>query len=47
MDKYLNKRLEGRYEIQQLIGMGGMSNVYRAYDTIDQRTVAVKLLRDE
>ena len=47
MDKYLNKRLEGRYEIQQLIGTGGMSNVYRAYDTIDQRTVAVKILRDE
>lgn len=47
MDKYTGKRLEGRYEIQELIGMGGMSNVYKAYDIIDQQTVAVKILRDE
>jgi len=46
-DKYLGKRLEGRYEIQELIGTGGMANVYKAYDIIDQRTVAVKILRDE
>lgn len=47
MDKYVGKRLEGRYEIQALVGMGGMSNVYRAFDIIDQRQVAVKILRDE
>ena len=47
MDKYIGKKLEGRYEIQELIGMGGMANVYRAYDVIDQRVVAVKILRDE
>lgn len=47
MDKYLGKRLEGRYDILELIGSGGMSNVYRGYDNIDQRTVAVKILRDE
>ena len=47
MDKYLGKKLEGRYEIQDLIGMGGMANVYRAFDVIDQRTVSVKILRDE
>ena len=46
-DKYIGKKLEGRYEIQQLIGMGGMANVYKAYDAIDQRTVSVKILRDE
>lgn len=46
-DKYIGKRLEGRYEIQELIGMGGMANVYKAYDAIDDRTVAVKILRDE
>ncbi|MDR2909642.1 MAG: Stk1 family PASTA domain-containing Ser/Thr kinase, partial [Oscillospiraceae bacterium] len=46
-DKYLGKRLEGRYEIQELIGMGGMANVYKAWDIIDQQTVAVKILRDE
>ena len=47
MDKYIGKRLEGRYEIQELIGTGGMANVYKAHDTIDQRIVAVKILRDE
>ncbi|MDR2932525.1 MAG: protein kinase, partial [Oscillospiraceae bacterium] len=47
MDKYIGKKLEGRYEIQALIGMGGMSNVYKAFDAIDERTVAVKILRDE
>ncbi len=47
MDKYIGKRLEGRYEIQELIGMGGMANVYKAQDVIDDRPVAVKILRDE
>lgn len=47
VDRYLGKRLEGRYEIQELIGMGGMANVYKAWDSIDQQTVAVKILRDE
>ena len=47
MDKYTGKRLDGRYEIQELIGVGGMAVVYRAYDTIDDRTVAIKILKDE
>lgn len=47
MDKYTGKRLDGRYEIQELIGVGGMAVVYKAYDTIDDRTVAVKILKDE
>lgn len=47
MDKYTGKKLDGRYEIQQLIGVGGMAVVYRAYDTIDDRVVAVKILKDE
>lgn len=46
-DKYIGKRLEGRYELQELIGIGGMANVYKAFDLIDQRNVAVKILRDE
>ena len=46
-DKYLGKKLEGRYEIQELIGMGGMANVYKAFDVIDRRTVSVKILREE
>jgi len=47
MDKYIGKKLDGRYEIKELIGVGGMANVYMAYDTIEERTVAVKILRDE
>lgn len=46
-DKYLGKRLEGRYDIIELIGMGGMANVYKAKDIIDNKIVAVKILRDE
>ncbi|HIW74345.1 MAG TPA: Stk1 family PASTA domain-containing Ser/Thr kinase [Firmicutes bacterium] len=47
MDKYIGKRLDGRYEIRELIGVGGMAYVYKAYDTIDDRIVAVKILKDE
>lgn len=47
IDKYLGKRLDGRYEIQELLGVGGMAMVYRAYDNIEDRTVAVKILKDE
>ncbi|QEY34038.1 Stk1 family PASTA domain-containing Ser/Thr kinase [Caproiciproducens galactitolivorans] len=47
MDKYTGKRLDGRYEIHELIGSGGMALVYRAYDEIDDRTVAIKILKDE
>ncbi len=44
---YTGKRLDGRYEIQEVIGVGGMAIVYRAYDNIDDRVVAVKILKDE
>ena len=47
MDKYVGKRLDGRYEIKEVIGVGGMAYVYKAYDSIDDRTVAVKILKDE
>jgi len=47
MDRYIGKKLDGRYEILEIIGVGGMANVYKAYDSIDDRTVAVKILRDE
>lgn len=47
MDKYTGKRLDGRYEIHELVGVGGMALVYRAYDTLDQRVVAIKILKDE
>ena len=47
MDKYIGKRLDGRYEIHELIGIGGMANVYRCNDTVDDREVAIKILKDE
>lgn len=47
MDKYIGKRLDARYEIQELIGVGGMAVVYRAYDTIEDKIVAIKILKDE
>lgn len=47
MDKYTGKKLDGRYEIRELIGVGGMANVYHCYDTIDDREVAIKILKDE
>ncbi len=47
MDKYIGKRLDGRYEIHELIGVGGMANVYRCNDTVDDREVAIKILKDE
>ncbi len=47
MDKYVGKKLDGRYEIQELIGIGGMATVYKAYDIKDNRTVAIKILKEE
>ncbi len=47
MENLVGKRLDGRYEIQEVVGVGGMAVVYRAYDEIDDRVVAVKVLKDE
>ena len=41
------QRINDRYEIQKLIGEGGMANVYLAHDTILDRKVAVKVLRGD
>lgn len=47
MDNIVGKKLDGRYEIQEIIGVGGMAVVYKAYDCIDDRIVAVKVLKEE
>ena len=47
MENYVGKRLDGRYEIQDIIGVGGMAVVYKAYDSIDDRIVAIKVLKEE
>ncbi|MBC8575431.1 Stk1 family PASTA domain-containing Ser/Thr kinase [Yanshouia hominis] len=47
MDNYIGKKIEGRYLVNELIGVGGMANVYKATDVTDGKTVAVKVLREE
>ncbi|XJZ28453.1 Stk1 family PASTA domain-containing Ser/Thr kinase [Bacillota bacterium Lsc_1132] len=41
----IGKRISGRYKILDMIGGGGMANVYLAHDMILDRNVAVKMLR--
>ena len=41
------EQIANRYEILSLIGQGGMADVYKAKDTILNRIVAIKVLRDK
>jgi len=43
----LGSRLQDRYELLAVIGEGGMSADYRAYDPVDKHEVAVKILKNK
>ncbi len=47
MEKYIGKVLNDRYMITEVVGVGGMAYVYKAFDKICNRVVAVKILKDE
>ena len=46
MDIYIGKLLGGRYEIIDVVGVGGMAVVYRARCHVLNRYVAVKILKE-
>ncbi len=47
MDHNIGRKIDGRYEITELIGIGGMADVYKAVDIMENKTVAVKILKTE
>lgn len=47
MDKYIGKMLDNRYEILEIMGVGGMAYVYKARCHLLNRLVAVKILKED
>ncbi|MDD4851427.1 MAG: Stk1 family PASTA domain-containing Ser/Thr kinase [Gemmiger sp.] len=47
MDNIIGSKLDGRYLVESLIGVGGMANVYRGTDSKTGDAVAVKVLKEE
>jgi serine/threonine-protein kinase len=47
MQTVIGTRLSGRYRIEDEVGSGGMSTVYRAFDETLEREVAVKLMHSD
>lgn len=47
MDKYIGKLLDNRYEMLEILGVGGMAVVYKARDRVLDRFVAIKIMKDE
>lgn len=46
-EKYVGLVFDNRYQIEKIIGIGGMAIVFKATDLLMRRTVAVKILKDE
>lgn len=46
-DRFVGLILDERYHVRELVGVGGMANVYKAFDSATAQTVAVKVLREE
>ncbi|MBE6878772.1 MAG: Stk1 family PASTA domain-containing Ser/Thr kinase [Ruminococcaceae bacterium] len=47
MENYIGKVIDNRYEVLSLVGVGGMSNVYKAVDKQTGAEVAIKFLKEE
>lgn len=47
MDLNIGRKLDDRYQITELIGIGGMAHVYKAIDLMEDKVVAVKILKNE
>ena len=45
--RLVGARLGGRYDVESLLGVGGMGAVYLARDAVGQRVVALKVIRHE
>ena len=46
-ERYVGKVIDERYKITRIIGSGGMAVVFEAYDLVNNRPVALKLLKDD
>ncbi len=46
-DNNIGKKLDGRYELLELIGVGGMADIYKARDIVEDKIVAAKILKNE
>ncbi len=47
MDRNVGRVLDGRYKIVELVGIGGMADVYKAMDIMEDKVVAIKILKME
>jgi serine/threonine-protein kinase len=43
----VGETIAGRYELEEVVGHGGMSTVYRAHDSLLERNVALKVLHQQ